>query len=357
MIETKTMAQEKSRVSRRRRLMFWSAVLVLFAAMALPLGTYVVTATVQAQEAQQAADDATNPRSEYWRAVREGVAGYTAVSGQETDVLIQSGGDAWRMIRMGPIITWGAWGLVGIIVAIAAFHLIFGAVKLESRSGRKVLRWPLFDRIVHWVVAVTFIVLAITGFSLLFGRSVLIPLMGKEGFAAYAAVAKPVHDYLSPEFIVGLVVMLLMWIGQNVPNKYDLEWLRKGGGYVGKAHPPAGFVNAGEKIWFWALFVFGIVLMVSGFYLLFPNLGFDRTQMQWAQMFHSVSALVLTGFVFGHVYLGSLGNEGSFEGMIGGEVDENWARQHHNLWYEELKSKGEAAPRPGVRTDSAAAPG
>jgi len=336
----------KSQARRAKRgWALWAALIVVLGSMVLPLTSYVWVAVSTAQEAPEARDDASNPRSDYWRDVREGSEGYTAVSGQGMDVLIQSGGQVWREIRMGPVITWGAWGIIGILVAIAVFHLIFGGAKLESRSGRKVLRWPLFDRIVHWWVAVLFVILAITGLSLLFGRSALIPLLGLEGFAAYAAVAKPIHDYLSPLFIIGLVVMLLMWIGQNFPKSYDFVWLRKGGGYVGKTHPPAGFVNAGEKIWFWLLFIFGIVLMVSGFYLLFPNLGFDRNEMQWATISHGISALALTGFVFGHIYLGTLGNEGSFEGMITGEVDENWARQHHSVWYEELKREGRAPAR------------
>lgn len=355
MTEANRMAGTPRNAKRRLRLMLWSGLLIVLGAMILPLGGYVWTAVVQAQEsAQTAADDATNPRAEYWRGVREGVKGYTAVSGQEMNVLIQSGGEVWREIRMGPVIAWGAWGLIAILVAIVVFHLVFGTVRLESRSGRKILRWPLFDRIVHWWVAVLFIILGITGLSLLFGRSALIPLLGKEGFAAYAAVAKPVHDYLSPLFIIGLVVMLLMWLGQNFPNQYDMEWLRKGGGYLGKSHPPAGFVNAGEKIWFWLLFIFGIALIASGFYLLFPNFGWERSTMQWATIIHGVSGLVLTGFVFGHIYLGTLGNEGSFEGMIGGEVDENWAKQHHNQWYEEVK-KGGAAAAPARTPESSAA--
>ena len=340
------------RKRRRRRAMVLGLLMILIGSMVLPLGGYVWTEIAAAQEARE---DVTNPRAEYWREVRQGAEGYSAVPGQGMDVLIQNGGQIWREIRMGPVITYGAWGIIAILVAITAFHLIFGAAKLEGRSGRKVLRWPLFDRIVHWWVAVTFVILAITGLSLLWGRSALIPLMGKEGFAAFAAVAKPIHDYLSPVFTIGLVVMLLMWIGQNFPKRHDLEWLRRGGGYVGEGHPPAGFVNAGEKIWYWLLFVFGIALMVSGFYLLFPNLGFDRNEMQWATIIHAVSALLLTGFVFGHIYLGTLGNEGSFEGMVSGEVDEIWAKQHHSVWYEELKRKDEVAPHPEVHAGSARA--
>lgn len=316
----------------------WSIVLIAAAAMLLPLTAYVWTAAVQAQETQQQAEDAgKNPRADFWREVRRSDKGYTAVRGQETDVLIQSRGETWREVRNGPVTVIGAVMVLGVIGAVLLYHLTKGGFKLEHRTGRKVLRWAVSDRVLHWYTAVLFIVLAITGLSLLWGRHVLIPVFGKEGFAAWANFAKPVHDYLALPFVAGLVVMLLKWFHHNIPASYDLEWFKKAGGYLGDGHPPAGFANGGEKAYYWALVIGGTALVVSGFWLLFPNLGFERDAMQTANIVHGASAVLLTAAVCAHIYLGTLGSEGALEGMISGEVDEGWAQQHHGVWYDEVK--------------------
>jgi formate dehydrogenase subunit gamma len=210
----------------------------------------------------------------------------------------------------------------------------------------------MFERVMHWYVAISFIILTITGLSLMFGRALLIPLMGKEGFAAWAALAKPIHDYLALPFAAGLFLLLLTWIGRNGLKSYDFEWLRK----MGRGHPQAGFFNAGEKVFYWLVFIGGVALTVSGFYLLFPNLETVRETMQFWHIVHAVSGLILIAVALGHMYLGSIGTEGVFEGMVSGEVDEGFAKQHHSLWYEEVKggsaaAKSETAPG----TSSAAA--
>jgi formate dehydrogenase subunit gamma len=341
----------------RMKAMLWSIVLIAAGAMLLPLTAYLWTAVVQAKDTSAQTEPAgKNPRAAYWREVRDSDPGYTAVTGPETDILIQSRGETWRALRNGPVKIIGAVMVLGIILALLAYHLIHGGFKLEHRTGRKVLRWAASDRVLHWYTATLFIVLAITGLSLLWGRTVLIPVLGKEGFAAWAGLAKPVHDYLALAFAAGLVVMLLKWFHHNIPAAYDLEWIKKMGGYLGGGHPPAGFANAGEKAYYWTLVIVGTTLVVSGFWLLFPNLGFDRAAMQNANIVHGVSALILTAFVCLHIYLGTLGSEGAFEGMVTGEVDEGWARQHHGVWLDEIQhGHGEArheAP-PGGRSAEA----
>ena len=348
-------ANGKDRRARRLRAMLGSLVLITVCAMVLPLTAYVWTATVQAQEASQQADgaandDGTNPRSRYWREVRDSDPGYTTIRGQETNVLIQSGGQDWRELRNGPVTWIGAIMVLGVLAALLAYQLIKGGSKLEHRTGRMIPRWSVFDRVLHWYVAVTFIVLAITGLSLLWGRHVLIPVFGKEGFAAWANLAKPIHDYLSLAFVAGLVVMLVKFFHHSLPAKYDVVWLKQVGGYLDNSHPPAGFINAGEKMFYWTLVLAGTGLVISGFWLLFPNLGFERDAMQTANIVHGITALILVTFVVLHIYLGTLGSEGAFEGMKSGYVDEGWAHQHHSVWLEELQ-RGEtvrpAAPPHG----------
>ena len=335
-----------TRATGRRRMYIWSLVLIIAGSLALPLTGYVAVGVLNAQEATS---DDSNPRADYWREVRGGVAGYSAVMGQETDVLIQNGGQNWRQVRNGPVATYGAWVLLAMIGVLAIYHLLTGGYKMPDRTGRKIRRWPGIDRFIHWYTAVLFIVLAITGLSLLWGRAVLIPVMGKEGFAAWAGLAKPLHDYGALLFTAGFVVMLLKWMHHNIPKAYDLEWFAKGGGYLGGGHPPAGFANAGEKALFWTLLFAGGAMVVSGLFLLFPNWGTERAGMQLANEIHGISSLICVTFVVMHIYLATIGSEGALEGMVSGEVDEQYAKNHHPLWYEEVMqgSKGQAQSSAG----------
>jgi formate dehydrogenase subunit gamma len=333
-------------VRSRRNLLAWVLMAVALAVLALPAVPVLVGDWSQAAVAA----DQTNPRANYWRAVREGQVGYTAVRGQETGVLIQGTGQIWREIRNGPVVTYGAWVLAAVILALGLFHIIFGPARLDGpRSGVKVARWTLFERTLHWFVAIAFIVLALTGLSLLYGRAVLIPVTGHEAFAAYADLAKDVHNYIGPAFTVALLVMLLIWVKESLFTRVDWEWVKQGGGYFGKGrHPHAYKVNAGEKLWFWAVFFFGIGVSITGLFLDFPNLGWDRATMQFANVIHAVLGILLIAFSLGHVYLGSIGSEGTFEGMVHGAVDEVWARQHHDLWLEEVKTKQGATTARGA---------
>ena len=339
--------QTTSKRRGRRKAVLVTVAVSLMVSMALPLTGYIAheSGLVQTALAQESDEEAVNPRAEYWRAVRGGVEGYSAVSGQETGVLIQNGGQNWRAVRNGPISFYGGSFIIFVLLVLAAKHIVKGKDKLESRTGRTVTRWTAFERIMHWYVAISFIILAITGLSLIFGRTVLIPIMGKEGFAAWAQLAKPVHDYLSLPFAAGLFLLLLMWIGKNGLKSYDFEWLKSAGGAIGGGHPPAGFFNAGEKVFYWLVFLGGIGLTVSGFFLLFPNLETVRESMQFWHIIHAATGLFLIAVALGHMYLGSIGTEGVLEGMVSGEVDEGFAKQHHSLWYEEVK--GSAAPAEG----------
>lgn len=336
------MNKVKLAVSRRAvKAVFGSVVLILLLAMALPFaGLWLADGQAWAQNAAEPAG-ATNERSNFWRAVRGGTEGYTAVKGPETNVLIQNGGENWRYLRTDVIIQYGGYVILGMIGLIVIFFILFGRVKLvHGREGMTVERWSLFDRTLHWYTAILFIILALTGLSLVFGRTLLIPYIGKDAFAAFAQVAKDFHNYLGPFFAVGLVLELLKWMRHNVPRWVDVVWFFKGGGLIGRAHPSAGRMNGGEKVWYWLLFFVGLALVASGFVLDFPGYGQTRADMQLAQLVHVVGAIVLTAVALGHIYIGTLGTEGSLEGMVTGRVDTEWAKQHHDLWYDELLAQG-----------------
>jgi formate dehydrogenase subunit gamma len=280
----------------------------------------------------------TNPRSQSWREVRGEAAGYSTDTKAGANVLIQSSGQDWRRIRNGYISTFGPWFLLLVTLGIGLFYMLRGPVKLEQeRSGRTVTRWSSKQRTLHWVTATLFVIMAIGGLSLLFGRAILRPLLGDAGFAAWASFSKVVHNYTGLLFTVCIVIMIVSWMKNNLPRRADWDWIRKGGGMFGE-HAPAGRVNAGEKMWFWFIAIAGLAVCISGLVLDFPNFGSSRFTMQVANVIHSVLAIAWVGIFLGHVYIGTIGTEGALEGMTTGDVSGEWAKQHHDLWYQEITS-------------------
>ena len=199
--------------------------------------------------------------------------------------------------------------------------------------------WSAGTRRLHWLTAGLFVILAITGLSLLYGRAVLIPVFGHHGFAAYAAIAKFTHNILGPAFMIGLFIMIIKWFKNNFLYKVDLEWFKAFGGMVGDKHPSAEKLNGGEKLWFWTLATAGVALCLSGLVLDFPNFDQEREIIQLSHLIHLLTSLVLIAFAFGHIYIGTVGTEGALEGMVPGQVDTAWAQQHHDLWLQEVEQQ------------------
>jgi len=333
------MTSKANKRARAKKIALWSFLSIFLGAMLAPLSGYLYVAISGPAQAQSAEE--TNPRANYWRAVRDGKTGYSAVKGQESNVLIQNGGHNWRQWRNGPIANYGPWLLALVVAALAIFYMVKGKLPVQGTpSEQKVLRWSLFERNLHWINAVMFIALGITGLSLLFGRAVLIPVLGPEGFAAWAEAAIAIHNLVGPVFILTIAVIILLWIRHNIPNSHDIEWLKQGGGYLRKGkHPRAGRVNGGEKIWFWVIATFGVAVCVTGVILDFPNFGQTRDTMQLANLIHGAAATIWIAVALGHIYMGTLGTEGAMEGMTTGYVSKEWAQQHHAIWYEQVKDQ------------------
>ena len=283
---------------------------------------------------------------ELWRAVRGGVQGTVSIPDKRAGVLVQSEGEAWRSIRNGPMSTYGSWLLLGTIALLAAFFAYRGRIRITGGpSGRLILRFPGFERAVHWVTAVSFILLGLSGLNMLYGRYVLIPAIGADAFATLTMAGKLMHNYLGFLFIACLVVMFVMWIRHNMPTGTDIRWLARGGGMVGKGHPPADKFNAGQKIVFAAVILIGAVISYTGLSLIYP-FSFDPTVqgMQLSQLIHTGASLVLIALIIAHIYIGTIGMEGAIDAMWSGNVDETWAREHHSLWVEKLASEEKSAP-------------
>jgi len=339
-MEIRKMSKGTATRRKTKRILFGS-VLVLIAAMIVPLTGYVYVAVAQPQIESSANWQETNPRSEYWREARLGNEGYSAVKGPEANVLIDNGGQNFRQVRNGPIATIGPWVFAVMLLGIAGmFVLSGGGQKVEKPlSGKRVPRWTGYVRAAHWVMTVTFLLLAITGLSLLFGRAVLIPLLGAEGFSAWAIAAKYIHNYSGPVFFVSLVLLVLALARDNMPSKVDVDWFLKGG-YAGK-HVPTGKLNAGEKLWFWFNGTGGIVVAITGMVLILPNIFEARSTMQIALIVHAALALLYIGGSFVHMYMGTVGARGALDAMTKGHVSSEWAEQHHDLWYDEVKKEGQ----------------
>ena len=347
---------QPGRMARRKKAMAWSFVLMLLAIFILPMSGYLYQGLSATAQADGATWQNQNPRANFWRSVREGNEGYTA-NKDVNGVLIQSAGQNWRQLRNGPIATLGALGMLLSISALLWFHFRKGAVKIEAgRTGQSIERWSKNERIMHWTVASLFIILGITGLSLFYGRAVLIPVLGGDGFAAYADFAKLLHNYLGPLFVIAIVVLVFTWFRNNIITAVDKEWLRKGGGLFGGGHASAGKLNGGEKLWFWLIATAGIAVCISGLVLDFPNLDWSRNTMQNANIVHSILALIWIAAAFGHIYIGTAGTEGSLEAMTTGKVDSEWAKQHHDLWYEEVKGSAGAATKNTASGDAQTSP-
>lgn len=342
---------------RRFRAMAWSMLFIIMSAMVLPTASYLLPGeTVHAQ-----VNNDQNQRSNFWRAVREGNAGYSAVSGPEAGVFINNGGQNWRQVRNGLISTYGGWAILGALGAIALFFLLKGRIKVEQPlSGLTVPRWKTWERFIHWFTAAGFVVLTITGLSLLFGRLVLIPVLGASGFSAWANLSINVHNYVGPFFSIGVFAMLLFWVKHNIPNATDMKWFATGGGIIGNGHPSAGKANGGEKVWFWIVILVGLVAVCgTGLALIgwMAQLGLGdatRASMQWMHQVHASAAIIWIVVFFGHAYIGTLGTEGALEGMTTGRVSVEWAKQHHDLWYEEVKDQAEqvSSDKGGAQPDA-----
>ena len=292
---------------------------------------------------QLIASDPGNPRANFWRVVRDGVPAYTSTPAQGHTILILNSGENWREIRNGLIARISPWVILLALMGMAAFYLIVGQDKLEKpRSGVKIERYTFGERFLHWYTALFFIVMAITGLCLLLGRIVLIPIFGHWLFSGYLQAAKILHNYCGPLLLVGILLEFIIWVRYNIPRKIDLQWFKNMGGMIGSGpRPHVGKVNAGEKGWFWLVFLFGIAVGVTGILLDFPIWEQTRFTMQVSHVIHATVAVLFVTVSFGHIYMGTLGVEGVFEAMWKGSVDAVWAKQYHDLWYEDILHKQE----------------
>ena len=306
---------------------------------------------------------------ELWRALRFGEADITSqVRNPGADLLVQDGGMKWLEFREGPLSRYGRDFLLGVIVLLVVFYLVRDRIRISAGpSDQTIQRFTFIERFAHWLLAGSFILLGITGLLTLFGRKALLPYISPEMYSGLATGSKWIHNNVSWAFMLALILVFVFWVYHNLPSRTDLNWMAKGGGIFTDDHPPAKKFNAGQKLIFWSVILLGGSISVSGLSLLFPFelqifaptfaklnaigapgwIGMDplpealtpHAEMQLAQLWHAIVSFVLMGIVLAHIYIGSVGMEGAYDAMGSGEVDLNWAKEHHSLWVEEVQSK------------------
>lgn len=318
-----------------------------------------------------------NSDADLWRYVRgQEVPDFDAtvsIPNKQAAVLVQSDGDEWRALRNGPLKTYGLYVLGGMIALLAIFFLIRGRIRVDhGMAGKTIERFNNLERFGHWLLATSFILLAITGLNVTYGRYLFLDsgIMGKETFATLTIAGKWAHNNVAWAFMAGLVIAFLSWVSHNIPNTTDLKWIAKGGGlFVKGVHPDSRKFNAGQKLIFWSTMVLGASLCLSGIALLFPfetammgktfailnvfGLGLPTEltpmqEMQYQTLWHGIVAVVMIAIIIAHIYIGSIGMEGAFDAMGTGQVDLNWAKEHHNLWVDEVQAKQKEGPPSGA---------
>jgi formate dehydrogenase subunit gamma len=248
-------------------------------------------------------------------------------------VLIQPAGRTWDYFHEVLLHWGGAIVILGMTAVLGVAYLIMGRLRITAgRSGQRIVRFKVFERFSHWLTAVSFVILGLTGLNITFGKILLLPIVGPDMFSDISQAAKYVHNFTSFSFVAGLVLIIAIFFKDNIPEKVDLDWIKQGGGFIKNKHAPAGRFNPGEKLVYWLSLAAGVTVSVSGFLLLFPFYGTSIADMQLAQVIHAVVAVLFIALILGHIYIGTLGMEGAFEAMGTGEVDLNWAKEHHDLW-------------------------
>lgn len=279
----------------------------------------------------------------------------------EGNVILQRGGNTWRVLRNGPMATASGAVLLVVPLLLFGFYLMTRPAQAPPprQSGRRIVRFTAWERLVHWATAISFILLAVTGLLIMFGK-LMIPLIGHDAFSWLAIISKYVHNFIGPLFIVCSVIMFFTFLRRNFFRRWDWTWIRQGGGLLSKKHIPADYFNAGEKIWFWGgVVLLGLLMSVTGLVLDFVTVGQTRYVLQIANILHIVGATLYIAASLGHIYIGTLGTPGAYEGMRHGTVDEEWARTHHEIWYQNVidTTPGAAPPGTGPYAPEPAGPG
>jgi formate dehydrogenase subunit gamma len=315
----------------RVRLLVTAFAFLIFAAAAVP---------VAAQQSTVVDPNANAVKEQQLLQELHRIQGLGTIPDTKSYVIEQPAGRQWRQYHEVWLPMIGTIAMLGMIVLLVLFFVVRGMVRIKSgRSGINIVRFNAFERFVHWMTATCFVLMALTGLNITFGKVALLSLIGPGAFSTWSLAAKYAHNFLSFPFTLGVIIIFLMWLAGNIPNRVDVEWLKRGGGIVGGDEPPAYRFNAGQKVIYWIVVLGGAAVAVTGYLLMFPFYGTTIAGMQLAQMIHGTVAVLFVAVMIAHAYIGTIGMQGAFEAMGEGTVDLNWAKEHHSLWLEQERAR------------------
>ncbi len=273
----------------------------------------------------------------------ESLSGRVTIPDSQSRLLIQPEGRDYQAEREQSA-QLGGYIIVGAFAVLSLFYLVRGRIKITGGpSGRTITRFGFLDRFAHWLTSTSFLLLALTGLNLSFGRTLVLPIVGPETFTVLTQYGKFTHNYISFAFAAGIILMFLLWVKDNLPALGDIRWFAQGGGLIGLGHPPADRFNGGQKLIFWSVVGIGGAIAVTGYMMMFPFQGTTMADMQWANVWHGLLGFILFAIMIAHIYIGSLGMEGAFAAMGSGQVDTNWAREHHSEWVAKMDTDANGA--------------
>lgn len=327
---------------------FWT----FLAAIVLAIGLFAMPASAQGPSGSNPTAQAVTEQQllEEFKKIQ----GRVSQPDSKLSLLEQPQGRDYRQFHESALPWIGGLLILAMLILLAVFYFVRGRIRTQAPpSTVRILRFNALERFTHWMTATAFIILAITGLNFIFGKRLLMPLIGPDAFSTWSIWAKYAHDFVSWAFMLGILIMLVIWIWDNLPDRYDAHWLRVGGGFFDKSnrtHPPAARFNTGQKLIFWSVVLGGIALSVSGILMLFPFSFADINGMQLAQYVHATAGVIMIAVIIAHIYIGSLGMEGAYDAMGSGTVDLSWAREHHSAWVEEQEKRNAEIPPRSVAT-------
>ena len=317
-------------------------------AAAAALGLFLALAPAAGPAEAQVNPTASAVKEEQLLRELDKVTGRATLPDAKAATLIRPDGQNFRYWQKDVYPKVAAAVILGMIALIAVFFLYRGRIRIDSGpSGFTIQRFSGIDRFAHWLTAISFLVLAVTGLNTAFGGTLLAPLIGPSAFAAWAQTAKTVHNYTGFAFMAGMLLVFLLWVKDNFLSAADIVWMKRFGGLFGHEHPPSERFNFGQKTMFWSVILLGGALSFTGVLMLFPFVYTDISGMQLATLAHGVIGAFFFAAILAHIYIGSLGMEGAFDAMGSGQVDVNWAKENHSLWAEEELKKQTPQPAPG----------
>ena len=203
----------------------------------------------------------------------------------------------------------------------------------------ELLRHPVYTRFMHWMVALFFFLALFSGFG------IYLPWLFRWFTPIFGggALSRSMHPWFGLGFVVFFGLQVLNWVIPMRWTQADTKWMRNVRTIISgeeKLEPPeTGFFNAGQKVQFWEIVGGSLVFLITGIVLWIGAGTFGRWTVAVSYVLHDISALIMLGGIFIHIYLSTIGEPGTFEAMTRGAVSEAWAWTFHPAWYKDVTGR------------------